>query len=147
MEISGTARIDRRVADVWRWYAVDHVRNHPRWDPDMRLEQITPGPVGLGTRIRRRHTRSGVPVEGEMEIREWVPERLMGACVRDADMEILGRATFESEPSGETVLTITVDVPDLDDAKAQVLRDGLNRTVANIKRLVEAEVGSPDSSL
>ena len=82
-----------------------------------------------------------------MEIKEWVPERLMGAYVRDADMEILGRATFESEPSGETVLTITVDVPDLDDARAQVLRDGLNRTVANIKRLVEAEVSSPDSSL
>ena len=146
MEISAAARIARPVADVWRWYAVEHVQNHPRWDPDMQLEQVSAGPIGLGTRIRRRNTRWGAAVEGEMEIKEWVPEHVMGAHIRDANMEIFGRANFESQPSGETVLTISVDIPGLDEARAEVMRNGLNRTVTNIKSLVEAKGRSAGSS-
>jgi hypothetical protein len=29
---------DRPVAGVFNFLARDHVRNHPRWDPDMQLE-------------------------------------------------------------------------------------------------------------
>ena len=140
MELSATARINRPIADVWRWYAVDHVRNHPRWDPDMQLTQLTPDPIGLGTRIRRRNTRWGTPVEGEMEITEWQPERVLGTHIRDANMEILGRAIMESVSGTETDLTIGLVVPGLDDSKADVMRERMNRTVENIKALVEAEV-------
>lgn len=140
MKISATARIDRPVADVWHWYAVEHVRNHPRWDPDMQLEQVTPGPTGLGTRIRRRNTRWGAPVEGEMEINEWEPERVLGTHIRDANMEIHGRATFESPSAGQTLLTIEIDVPGLDDSKAEVMRERLDRTAGNIKALVESDI-------
>lgn len=140
MEISAATRIDRQVADVWRWYAVDHVRNHPRWDPDMQLEQLTPGPVGLGTRIRRRNTRWGTPVDGEMEITEWAPERALGTRIRDTNMEIDGRATFERMASGQTRLTITIDVPGLDESRAEVMRERVARTVENIRTLVEADV-------
>lgn len=139
MKITATTRIDRPVADVWRWYAVEHVRNHPRWDPDMELEQVTAGPIGLGTRIRRRNTRWGAPVEGEMEITEWDPERVLGTHIRDANMEIVGRATLESASAHETLLTIGIDVPGLDDSRAAVMRERLNRTVDSIKTLVEAE--------
>jgi hypothetical protein len=40
--------IDRPVADVFRFYAADHVRNHQRWDPDMELVQVSDGPIGGG---------------------------------------------------------------------------------------------------
>jgi hypothetical protein len=140
MEISASTRIDRPVADVWRWYAVEHVRNHPRWDPEMQLEQVTPGPIGLGTWIRRRNTRWGTPVEGEMEITEWEPERVLGTHIRDANMEILGRATLEPVSTGQTLLSIGIDVPDLDDAKADVMRERINRTLGTIKDLVEMEI-------
>ena len=30
--------IDRSVTEVFRFYALEHVRNHPRWDPFMQLE-------------------------------------------------------------------------------------------------------------
>jgi hypothetical protein len=85
--------IDRPIADVWRFYAVEHVRNHPRWDPDMELEQISEGPIGLGTRIRRRNRHFGEPIEGEMEIVEWEPERVMGARIHDANADTTGRVT------------------------------------------------------
>jgi hypothetical protein len=37
--------IDRAVADVFRFCAVDHVRNHPLWNPDLELEQVSEGPI------------------------------------------------------------------------------------------------------
>jgi hypothetical protein len=139
MRISAAARIDRSVTDVWRWYAVEHVSNHPRWDPDMKLHQLTPGPVGLGTRIRRRNTRWGAPIDGEMVITEWVPEHVLGTHIVDANMAIDGRATLERVSAAATLLTIGIDVPGLDDSKAEVMRERLQRTVENIKALVEAE--------
>jgi hypothetical protein len=97
MRIEVSTTIDRPVAQVWRWYAVEHVRNHPRWDPDMGLEQLSKGPIGLGTRIRRRNVRWGEPIEGEMEIVEWEPERAMAARIHDANMDMDGRTTFETD--------------------------------------------------
>jgi hypothetical protein len=44
MEIQVKELIDRPPAEVFRFIAVDHVRNHPRWDPKMAIEQLTEGP-------------------------------------------------------------------------------------------------------
>jgi hypothetical protein len=138
VEVSTT--IDRTVAEVWRWYAVEHVRNHPRWDPDMELEQISEGPIGLGTRIRRRNVRWGEPVEGEMEIVEWDPERAMGTRIRDVNMDMAGRVTFEKAGSQRTVLAVAADVPDLDESKASHLSAMMQRSVENVKRLAESDL-------
>lgn len=105
----------------------------------MQLDQLTPGPMGLGVRIRRRNTRWGAPIDGEMEITEWVPERVLGTHIVDANMTIDGRATLEPVSTETTQLTIAIDVPGLDDSKARVMRERLQRTVDNIKALVEAE--------
>ncbi len=77
MELEVTTVIDRPVSIVWDFYAVHHVENHPRWDPDIELETATDGPIGVGTVIRRRSTRFETPTEGTMEITEFVPERTM----------------------------------------------------------------------
>jgi hypothetical protein len=85
--------VDRAVADVWRFYAVEHVRNHPRWDPDMKLEQITEGPIGLGTVIRRRNTHFDTPVEGTMEVVEFDPERVIASVIHDGPVETRSSAS------------------------------------------------------
>ncbi len=140
MEIQVSKDIDRPIADVWRFYAVDHVRNHPRWDPDMHLEQLSDGPIGVGTRIRRVNTRWGQPVEGEMEVVEFQSERAMGAVIHDANMDIQGRATFEPRGEEQTLLTISVDIPGFDDPeKVEFLRSEMQQGVANMKSLMEAE--------
>jgi hypothetical protein len=84
MKISVSTTIDRPVGGVWRWYAVDHIRNHPRWDPEMELEQLSDGPIGLGTRIRRVNRRFEEPIAGEMQIVAWEPEHLMGVQIHAA---------------------------------------------------------------
>jgi hypothetical protein len=139
MKIVVATAIDRPVADAWRWYAVDHVRNHPRWDPDMELTQITDGPIGLGTRIRRRNRHFDEPIEGDMEIVEWETERVMGARVRDANMDTQGRVTFEAMGPTRTRLTIEADFPGMDEATADRIRPMVERSAQNIRQLMESE--------
>ena len=139
MNISVSTVIERPVTAVWKWYAVDHVRNHPRWDPDMELEQITEGPMGLNTRIRRLNRHFGEPIEGVMEIVEWEPNRVMGARIQDANAETRGRVTFEELGPSRTRLTIHADFPTLDEAMADQLRPLIERTASNVRRLAEAE--------
>lgn len=140
MEIGGSSSIDRPLADVWRWYAVDHVRNHPRWDPDMELEQISDGPIGLGTRIRRRNHRWGTPVDGEMEIVEWEQERVMAVRIIDANMEMHGRAMFRAEGPDRTVVDVRTEIPGLDEEKAAFLNGLIERSLGNVKDLAEADL-------
>jgi Polyketide cyclase / dehydrase and lipid transport len=139
MKITVSTVIDRPLAGVWRWYAIEHVRNHPRWDPDMELEQISEGPIGLGTRIRRRNRHFGEPIEGEMEIVEWEPEHVMGARIREANMDTHGRVTFQAMEPNRTRLTIEADFPGMDEATADRIRPLVGRSAGNIRRLMESE--------
>jgi len=138
IEVSGV--INRPVADVLHFYAHEHVRNHPRWDPDMHLEQMSDGPIGVGTVIRRRNTHSGTPVEGTMEIVEFEPERAFGAVIHDGPAETRGRVTFEAEGPERTTLTISTEFRDLDESKKGWITGMVERSVRNIKQLIESEV-------
>ena len=105
----------------------------------MELEQISDGPMGLGMRIRRRNTRWGKSVEGEMEVVEWDPERAFGVLIHDENMEISGRATFAEPEPGRTLLRIVSDFPGLDESQADFVLSMMQRSVDNMKRLMEAE--------
>ena len=37
LQLESSQVIDRAVDKVFHFYAVEHVRNHPRWDPDIEL--------------------------------------------------------------------------------------------------------------
>jgi hypothetical protein len=39
LTIEVSREIDRPVDVVFQFIVYEHVRNHPRWDPDMQLEQ------------------------------------------------------------------------------------------------------------
>lgn len=139
VKIELSERIDRPVDAVFRWYAVDHVKNHPRWDPDVELWLDAETPVGVGTLIRRRTRRSGAPVEGTMEVVEYEPLRAIGAVVHDGPMEIRSRATFESMTPERTKLTLSVDVPALDGQLQGPMTDAVTRSLRRIKELIESE--------
>jgi hypothetical protein len=143
VDVQVSTEIARPVADVWRFYAVEHVRNHPRWDPDMHLEQSTNGPVGVGTRIRRVNTRWGKPVEGEMEVVEFDPERAFAVSIHDPDMNAQGRVTFESQGPARTLVTVMTAIEGMDDReKFEFLTRMMQRSVNNVKRLIETETAS-----
>jgi uncharacterized membrane protein len=140
MEVQTSTEVDRPLADVWRFYAVEHVSNHPRWDPDMHLEQLSDGPLGLGTRIKRVNTRWGTPVEGEMEVVEFDPERAFAVSIHDPNMEARGRVTFEARGSARTLVRVTTRLEGMEDPeKIEFLTRMMQRSVDNVKRLIEAE--------
>jgi len=131
--------IDRPVAEVFHFVAHEHVRNHPRWDPDMQLDQVSDGPIGVGTIIRRRNTHSGTPVEGTMEVVEFEPDRAMGVVIDDGPTETRSRVTFKAESQERTTLTISAEFADMDESMESLITSLVERSVRNIKHLIESE--------
>ena len=128
--------IDRPPGVVFKFFAVDHVRNHPRWDPKMELQQLTDGPIGLGTVIRRRHTHTGAPVEGTMEIVEFVPDHAFGMVIRDGPVDMHTRMVFEREGDNRTKLTGSIDVPSM----TEPMDPGpIQQSMRRMKELIESE--------
>ena len=111
VRIEVSQEIDRPVPVVFNFYANDHVRNHPRWNPDLELWRDSDEPIGVGTIIQRRNSMSGTPVEGTMEVVEYEPNRAFGAVIREGGMETYGRGTFEEASEGRTRLTIAAEMP------------------------------------
>lgn len=132
--------IDRSLNKVFRFYALEHVQNHTRWDPDIKLEQVSEGPLGVGTMIRRQNTRSGSLVEGSMEVVEFELNRVFGLIIRDGPVEMRGWATFEPVNDHQTKLTTFVEIPGMDESMDKSFLQGrLERSDQNIKSLIESE--------
>ena len=133
--------IDRPVAAVFDFYAREHVRNHPRWDPHMQLEQESDDPIGVGTIIKRINSRSGTPVEGTMEIVEFEADQSVGMVIPDGPVEIRGRATVEEIGKNRSRLTFHLEFPGMDEsADTSMMAAAIQGSLNNIKQLVESEV-------
>jgi uncharacterized membrane protein len=139
MEVEVATVVDRPLATVWDFYAVHHVENHPRWDPDLELTKLSDGPVGLGTVIKRRNTRYGTPTEGTMEVVEFEPGRVMGLKIQDGQIETRGRATFSAATQTTTHITIWAQFPGMDDSMVDRIRPLMERSARTIKQLIESE--------
>ena len=133
--------IDRPIDKVFRFFAVEHVRNHPRWDPDIELWLDTASPIGVGTIIHRRNKRSGTPVEGTMEVVEYEPNRSLGMVIHDGPAVMHGRTTFEAINANQTRLTITFNIHSMDEkADKTFLNSRLERAAQIRKELMESEL-------
>ena len=136
MQIEVWQTIDRPPEVVFQFIAVEHIANHPRWDPHMELEQLTPGPIGLGTVVRRRHTRAGYPIEGSMEVVEFDAPRVIAWAVDDGGVEMHGRSTIEPEGATGSRLTIHIDIPGAPNPLDPM---PIEASARRMKELIEAE--------
>jgi hypothetical protein len=143
MRVEASQEIARPVAEVFRFFAREHVRNHPRWDPDIELEATSTAPLAVGSVIRRRNNRSGTPVAGTMEVVVYEPERAFATVIREGPVEVRGGALFEPIGADRTKLTITTDVPDDPRWDPSLIASRMQRSVATIKDLIEAEPQQP----
>jgi hypothetical protein len=141
MQFETSQVIDRPIDRVFQFVAVEHVRNHPRWDPDIELWLDSDAPIGVGTIIHRRNKRSGTPVEGTMEVVEFEPNRAMGVHIREGAAEMRSRMTFESVSPSKTKLTTFIDIPSMDEnADKSFMNSRLERSALNRNQLIEAEI-------
>ena len=142
IQLQASQVIDRPVEVVFDFLVRDHIRNHPRWDPDIELEQVSEGPIRIGTLIHRRNSRSGTPVEGTMEVIEFEPDRAFGTLIHDGPVEMRGRTTFEALDANKTSITIHVELPGMDEASVDkdFLAGRMERSARNMKKLIETEI-------
>jgi hypothetical protein len=136
VRIEVSQMVERAVADVFRWFVRDHVRNHPRWDPDIELS--LEGPVELGSVIHRRNVRYGTAVEGTMEVVEYEQDRAFGVVIREGPAEMPGRATFDPRGKDRTLVTLSTEIPET--VPADLVRSRMQHSAENIKSLIEAEL-------
>jgi uncharacterized protein YndB with AHSA1/START domain len=140
MQIESSQVIDRPVDKVFQFFAVEHVRNHPRWDADIELWRDFDAPIGVGTIIHRRNKRGGTTVEGTMEVVEFEPNHSFGMVIHDGPAVMIGRTTFEAIGEGQTRLTTVIDIPGMDaNADTTFLNSRLERSAQIRKQLIESE--------
>lgn len=138
MWVEASAQVDRPIGKVFAWYADDHVKNHPRWDPDIELEATSEEPLGVGTVIRRRNVRYETPVEGTMEIIEFERNKSFAVVIHEGGFEMPGRVRFEAVGPAQTVITLAAGVPDTVDEA--LVANRMQRSAASIKALAEADI-------
>lgn len=141
LQFESSQVIDRPVDKVFRFFAMEHVRNHPRWDPDIELWLDSDSPIGVGTIIRRRNKRSGTPVEGTMEVVEFEPNRVIAMVIHDGPAVMHGRTTFEVISENQTKITTIIDIPWMDEnADKTFLNSRLEQAAQIRKQLMESEL-------
>jgi hypothetical protein len=141
LQFESSQVIDRPIDKVFHFYAVEHVRNHPRWDSDIELWLDSDEPVGVGTIIQRRNKRSGTPVEGTMEVVEFEPGRVLAMVIHDGTASMHGRTTFEAISDNQTKITTIIDIPWMDEnADKTFLNSRLEHAAQIRKQLMESEI-------
>lgn len=141
LQFESTQVIDRPIEKVFHFFAVEHVRNHPRWDSDIELWLDSDAPIGVGTVIHRRNKRSGTPVEGTMEVTEFEPNRAVAMLIHDGTAVMTGRTTFETVGPNQTRLTTIIDIPWMDaNTDKTFMNSRLEHAAAIRKQLMEAEL-------
>lgn len=132
--------VDYPVSKVFQFHAVEHVQNHPRWDPNIQLDHLTDGPMAVGKKIKRINSRSGQPVEGSMEVTEFELNRVITMLIHDGPVKLIARATYEAEGEEKTLLTMNIEFPDLDQMDTEMLVTAMQGSIRNINQLLLSEV-------
>lgn len=139
MKLELSQVIERPPDEVFRFIATNHVQNHPRWDPQMQLRQVTEGPIAVGSVIHRRHTHSGAPQEGTMEFVEYSPPHAFGMVIRDGSVEMHSRMTFQPHGQHATLITGTLDVPSMAEPMDPA---PFEHSLRRMKELIESDSGT-----
>ncbi len=104
IDIETTVTIKRPVHDVFEF--VTTPENGPLYDSGVELaEQVTEGPVAVGTRWREVRSTLGRKIDATNEISEYVPDRKVGFKSIDGPIDVWG--TWEFTPmDGGTKVTL-----------------------------------------
>lgn len=140
------------ASEIFQYLAEGLFENYPKWSPEVKeLEQITPGPVKLGTEGRQVRVDHGRRTESKFKISTYMPGvRLTLVGVSDPY-----RCTYELQainPENSTKLIFSFELLEIlaimrpfEGLVRVAIKDGAARTVQNIKRLVEADKSKKSS--
>jgi uncharacterized protein YndB with AHSA1/START domain len=99
VHIEGEIVIDRPVEEVFDFVADE--RNEPRYNPRMRrVEKLSTGPIGVGTRFRAETTSTGRIVPMVIEFTGYDRPRRLASTTHMSSMNLQGALTFDSVSGG-----------------------------------------------
>lgn len=133
-------------ADIFKFIGDDFIQNYPKWSPEVKeLKQITPGSVKIGTIVRQVRVDVGRRSEANFKITIYERNSRIGfAGVSDPFRCIYDLEEINSEKT--TRLTFTFELLELlmimrpmEALVRSTIKDGADRTVKNIKRLMETK--------
>ena len=138
--------INRPTDDIFHFIGENFFENYPRWSPEVKeLKQISPGQVKVGTRARQVRVDQGHRSESIFAVTSFIP----GQRVRFEGVSNPFCCDYELKPhlaESSTRVTFTFELPKLElfmrpfeKLIRVVIQDGAERTVRNLKRLIEAE--------
>jgi uncharacterized protein YndB with AHSA1/START domain len=91
--------IDRPVAEVFA-YVTDPAAL-PEWQTNtVEVEQLTDGPLGLGTRLREVHAAGRRRMEQVVEVSAYEPDRRFDLDIVEGPVPVGARHVFESTADG-----------------------------------------------
>ena len=89
-----------RPAEVVCDFVAD-MRNEPRYNPQMsRVELLTEGPIGVGSRFRAATEARGRPLEMNVELTEFERPTRVASVMHSAIIDVAGALTLSPLPGG-----------------------------------------------
>jgi uncharacterized protein YndB with AHSA1/START domain len=143
VEVQERTEIAKPPAEVYRFIATEHGRNHPRWDSGaVDMTQRDPGPVAVGTRFDYKRKAFGRIQVLELVVTEMEPDRKLAFRI-EGPMRAKVSYTLEPGTPSRTVVHFVglfeVPGPQL---LAPLMKVGVNRETkgsqSRIKQMVEA---------
>jgi len=138
--------VRRPVSKVYGFVVTDFFKNYPRWSPEViDLESIGSNTIALGVRGRQIRIDQGRRSETRFQITELVDQK---RAVFDGDLQakFAIRYNFQSKSDDETILSFEFELKKIDLFMMPfqkliriAIQDGADRTIRNIKRLIESE--------
>ena len=150
VRVEGEIVINRPVEEVFDFVADE--RNEPRYNPRMRrADQLTEGPIGVGTRFRAQTVSMGRPVEMVIEFTGYQRPRRLSESVHMASMELQGGLTFDPVPDGTRMRWSWELQPRgilklMSPLVARMGRSQEQRIWTGLKRLLEEQKTPPESA-
>lgn len=139
VKAQATGIVDQPAYKVFQFHPVNHVQNHPRWDPNIRLDDLNEGPMRAGKTIKRINSRSGKLVEGTLEVVEFESDQAVTMLIHDGPVRLIARAAYEAEGDNQTRLTMKIEFSDIDEMDTTGLVTAMQGSIRDINRLLTSE--------
>lgn len=142
-KIAATIRIDRAPEDVYAYTTT--VGTMPEWRGDVsEVEQLTSGPVAVGTRIRAGGKVLGRPIRVVIEVTELEPGAKFGYRPVSGPLRTHNVYTFEPDAGGTRVtLTDEIELSGIfglfEPLMARMVRRQYGANLGRLKAILEAE--------
>jgi signal transduction histidine kinase len=139
------------VASAFNFVGHGFFQNYARWSPQVvELEPLSEGPIRPGVKARQVTLDRGVRTESTFEIVQFGPPQLLG--IEGVSEPFKCIYEFREEAPGSTKLAFNFEVQEQDlfmrpfaALFRSTLKEGAQRTVENIKQLLESQHASASS--